>query len=211
MEAIKPERGISCPATGVLGKLFSTGYEMGINQNNGELITNVDSVSKLSITKIMESMLKKHIGKCENYLYNLPFQNDLKSIGQLTLAEKRVIAIAIIELDPDLSHGSLSIAGHLNKKRKKEGTIREMDLTYEYGQLETLAFPTLIGSSNFFQGGNLDELRHYINTLMRLHSADKSCRNDPDYVSFSIHHLAAFGCGRAKKDCIKMASFFTIP
>ena len=91
----------------------------------------------------------------------------------------------------------MSIAGHLNKKKSKEGTLREIGLTYEYGKLETLAFHYLIGSSNFFQGGNLDDLRHY--TLMRLYSADKTCRNDPDYVSFFILRLAAFGCGRAKK------------
>lgn len=198
------KHGILLPASWAMGEIGSTGYMIFTNEEE-EIVTCGFCLKALNESN--GKYAEKHIEKCENYLYNEKLKKaDAENIlGQLTFAEKRIIAMATIELDPDLSNGSLSIAGYLRKggnKMNKEGVgesagaSRDIDLTYEYELLESLAFPTLIGESKGFQGGTLDELRHY--TLMRLYSADASWRNDPDYVSFSILRLAAYGCGRAK-------------
>lgn len=185
--AMKPQRGVSCPATSVLGEIMSTGgYGIGCSEDG--MLTCIFCYKAL--THKNSKNAEKHIKKCEDYLYSENLAA-LKAIGQLSLVEKRSIAMATIELDPDLSNGSLSTAGHMKKQGKKD-----MALTYEYQNLESLAFPTLLGEAKGFQGGSLDDLRHY--TLMRLYSADDSWRNDPDYVCFSLLRLAAYGCERAK-------------
>ena len=190
--AMKPQRGVSCPAAAVLGEVMSTGYGMGCCEDG--MLTCEFCFKALTYKNGKNA--EKHIKKCEDYLYSENLA-ELKAMGPLSLVKKRAIAMATIELDPDLSNGSLSTAGHMKKQGKKD-----MALTYEYEKLESLAFPTLLGEAKGFQGGSLNDVRHY--TLMRLYSADDSWRNDPDYVSFSLLRLAAYGCERAKMFLSKM-------
>ena len=188
----KAERGISCPATSILGKPGSTGYMLGVNESGNESFACGFCVKKL--TRDNGKHAERHIQKCEDYLYDLDFKAGVEVLSDLSMMEKRLLAQVAIEHDPNLSDGINSIAGYLKREGKK--CVRQMSLTYEYKNIEVLAFPHLMAKAKGFQGGSLKELQHY--TLMRLYSADESWRNDPDYVSFSILRLAAYGCNRAK-------------
>ncbi len=103
--------------------------------------------------------------------------------------ESRMCALVNLYACPDLSRGIASPAGEF----KTDG--RDKIVTFDLAGLENLAFPALCGAS----GKSLwtptcgIDLLHY--SYARLYSALPLWRQQPDYVAFSLHRLAAYNAG----------------
>uniref|UniRef100_A0A7S1UR03 MYND-type domain-containing protein n=1 Tax=Grammatophora oceanica TaxID=210454 RepID=A0A7S1UR03_9STRA len=189
--ATPPQRGRSFPALWILGEPGSTGYYCAVNNHQQAVAC---SLCACALQKDDGKHAERHIQKCEGYLYDEKYRAARRGLGipKLNSTEKRLLAKIVVDYDPNLSEGVLSIGGYMNK----EGSNKKIAVPYNYNLFEHLAFPNLLCEAKEFDGKSADELLQY--TVMRLYSADKAWREDIDYVCFCALRLAAFGCASAK-------------
>ena len=178
--------GRTVPAALVLGKPGSTGYYIGMNSHNQM------SACLFCATEFQRDGGKhaqKHINKCEKWLDDQEFRKVRDSLFDLNRVEKRTLSRIRLEMNPDMSDGIASVAGYMTEA-DEQGLL---EVPYNYGTFEIAAFPWLMANEHCcFQGkSSKSELQHY--TFMRLYSADKSWREDSDYVVFSVFRLEAYG------------------
>lgn len=178
-----PVKGKTFPALCILGEPGSTGYYTGVNSFNQASAC----LFCAAALKENDKRAEKHIKRCEKYLWDEKFRSARHLMSDLSMAEQRILAQIVIDQDPNLSDGILSIGGYL----RKEGNNKKIAVPYSYRLFEHLAFPSLLCDAAEFEGETTEELYHY--TAMRLYSADETWRSDMDYVSFSILRLAAYG------------------
>jgi hypothetical protein len=183
----KPDTGRSMPALFILGEPGSTGYYVG-NNNFGQA-----AACLYCSLELRKRQPEKYLAQCEAWLNNETFNAAKAAMGDLpdlTFAEKRILARIALEQNPDFSDGVSSIGGYFKRESKRDKE-KKMPVPYNFKNFEGYAFPTLIGNASGFNGSSKQEIVQY--TRMRLYSADKSWREDWDYVVFSVFRLIAYG------------------
>jgi hypothetical protein len=140
-------------------------------------------------TQLQAGNPEKHLKQCEEWWDNKKSDAAFQGLADLSVAEKRILAMISLEQNPNFSDRECSIGGYL----KKEGSNpnKKLSVPYNFKGFEEMAFPILIGAASGFKGSSRQTLNHY--TMMRLYSADKAWRQDWDFVVFSIFRQMAYG------------------
>lgn len=175
------------PAELLLGEVGSTGYHLGS-------VSLVDGRRGMAACLACAHALREnspmaHIELCRRRLQTpaLPAE-----FSDLSIVEKRLVAMVQLIADPDFSKGPASIAGVITDSKVK--------VPFCFADIEALAFPHLHSTGGDFawdDKNGSDDLLHY--TLMRLYSVDSRWRSDYDYVMFSLHRLVAYGVWKESK------------
>ena len=142
--------------------------------------------------------------KADDHAANMKLLADPREALRDQLAVRQLCVITLYAT-PDLSAGPNSIAGRFAKSPMSRGA----KVPFSYRLLEALAFQPLftyeslgrcgpaIGECPAWSAdGSLKQLRRY--TLARLYGVDARFRANSDYVAFSLHRLAAYGCAKAR-------------
>lgn len=183
------------PVSLILGKPGATGHNVYVGKKSGTAAACFYCAHELMdvCDQTKAKNPEKHIKQCEEWLTSYDADAPVPTeLFDATWADKRIISQIAIEQNPDFSLGMDSIGGYL--KKKNNNPSKTISVPYSFKDFEQRAFPLLIGNGSSFKGiGSKKKEAIYQYTKMRLYSADKSWREDVDYVIFSLFRLRAYG------------------